>query len=355
MGTNYCGQTCLKGDRFSLLSAGPQAKRRRAFTLIELLVVIAIIGTLMGLLLPAVQSAREAGRRNTCSNNLNQLGKAVMAYEGQNSSMPGWRNQHPAGAAATVSAGAVGWVIPLLPNVERSDVYRMYETGTVGNIPAISLLQCPTSPSDDPSSPTLAYACNAGSSALNTSAGQVRGDGVMGDRVGSSGYSAVRTNLDAISSADGTSNTLLFSEKCGFLAVQASWNTPVPASTSTGQLLSFSPVGSDPRFDIVGAFGMATPASGTKVINSSTDPSASDASYRAQPSSGHPGGVVVTFCDGHTEFLKDSVAPHVYAQLVTSDSKYNGSSYNTNSALVNGWLTYGSAPVPYALSEGDFR
>ena len=44
MGTNYWGQTCLKGDRFSLLSAGPQAKRRRAFTLIELLVVIAIIG-----------------------------------------------------------------------------------------------------------------------------------------------------------------------------------------------------------------------------------------------------------------------------------------------------------------------
>ena len=58
------------------------------FTLVELLVVIAIIGTLMGLLLPAVQSAREAGRRNTCSNNLNQMGKAVMAYEGQNSSMP---------------------------------------------------------------------------------------------------------------------------------------------------------------------------------------------------------------------------------------------------------------------------
>jgi prepilin-type N-terminal cleavage/methylation domain-containing protein len=77
MGTNYCGQTCLKGDRFSLLSAGPQAKRQRAFTLIELLVVIAIIGVLVGLLLPAVQAARESARRSACSNNLKQMALAV--------------------------------------------------------------------------------------------------------------------------------------------------------------------------------------------------------------------------------------------------------------------------------------
>ena len=329
------------------------------FTLVELLVVIAIIGTLMGLLLPAVQSAREAGRRNTCSNNLNQMGKAVMAYEGQNSSMPGWRNQHPVGAAATVSAGAVGWVIPLLPNIERGDVYRSYESGVVGNIPSISLLQCPTSPPDDPSVPTLAYAGNAGSSLLNTGtspASQIRGDGVMGDRVGGGvAYSAARSNLDMISSADGTSNTLLFSEKSGSNVVQTSWSLFVPASASSPQLLSFSPVGSDPRFDIVGVFGIATVPGAGKVINSGTPPSTADASYNAHPSSFHPGGVVVTFCDGHTEFLRDSIAPHVYAQLVTSDSKYNAPAYSTNSGLVDGWLKFGGAPVPYALSEGDFR
>jgi prepilin-type N-terminal cleavage/methylation domain-containing protein/prepilin-type processing-associated H-X9-DG protein len=101
--------------------------QRRAFTLIELLVVIAIIGVLVSLLLPAVQSAREAARRSQCVNNLKQIGLALHNYESAIGSFPPGAGMAPQNATtADWSGGWTEWSAHamLLPYLEQGPVYN---------------------------------------------------------------------------------------------------------------------------------------------------------------------------------------------------------------------------------------
>lgn len=86
--------------------------RARGFTLVELLVVIAIIGVLVALLLPAVQAAREAARRSSCSNNLKQLGLALHNFHDIQGSFP--KHASPGGATG------VSWIALILPQIEQA-------------------------------------------------------------------------------------------------------------------------------------------------------------------------------------------------------------------------------------------
>lgn len=311
------------------------ARGGRGFTLVELLVVITIIAVLMGLLLPAVQAAREASRRTVCQNNQYQMAFAAIRHSEQNGFIPGWRND----VRLPTSVTQHSWPVMLTPFMERSDIWKQVTSTGVAPTVFVATFVCPSSPPDSQTGATLAYAGNSGGGSNAR-----RFEGVMLDTtVTTPATSSGRLSLDDVSSNDGTAFTVILSEKCGpgnaaNQLAQALW---------TGTLTSGSSWSISNTMNSV--FGIVGTTQPPKVINSG---SAQAPGFWSQPSSNHPGGAVVAFCDGHTEFAKDSLQPRVYAQLLSWDDS-NAFVLSGSSGSYGSWT--GGAGGYRVLNEGDYK
>jgi prepilin-type N-terminal cleavage/methylation domain-containing protein len=194
---------------------------RQGFTLVELLVVIAIIGILIGMLLPAVQSVREAARRITCANNMRQMALAALNYESAH-------QRFPASWAPTQDGSNDGWSIQaqILPFCEQANLqskidfelgynHAFHESVNLGGSlvrlasARVPMFLCPDEIKDELRTKggaayhyPLNYAGNAGTWFVFDPARNQSGDGVITTVKGVSFGSL----------SDGSSNTLFFSE-----------------------------------------------------------------------------------------------------------------------------------------------
>lgn len=323
--------------------------KRRGFTLVELLVVITIIGMLVGLLMPAVQSAREAGRRAQCTNNQHQITTALLQYESERSSFPGYVGEYRMGSGQALKQRKISWWVSILPYLDRMDLHDLWKDLTLPNsnpdnptpgdntaannpIPGtyMKIAVCPSYSPPSANDAWLTYRANVGrmignSVAPNTANQFIAAEGVFTDQYQDPGVAEniVKVGLGFIGSKDGSANTLLIAEN----------SASVPPVGAYPQVGRWCPViaGADGAGTTLAA--IASYAQGTSGPNNATilgfnwagmdpqNPSAKTIQPSQQIYSNHPGGVVVSFCDGHQYFLRTDIEPVIYMQLMSPSDR----------------------------------
>ena len=282
---------------------------RRAFTLIELLVVISIIGVLVGLLLPAVQSAREAARRIQCTNNLKQIVLATHSYADIWSTVPrgGFLQQISAGSGLYDSAGdhylSGGVFLGLLPYMDQRPLYNAMNfqlniwTAINATVSAtgINTLWCPSdSGVGDPQSLPDGSFYDPGPFTMNyTSYAGNFGTWHMGWRPQYNDQLNGLFNADGAvriaSVKDGLSNTIAFGEHSRAIlsaADQLCWHWWPSGFLGDTLFVTLYPINPQHKITNIADAGGA---------------------YTLATSSQHPGGCNFAFLDGSVRFLKDTI------------------------------------------------
>jgi prepilin-type N-terminal cleavage/methylation domain-containing protein/prepilin-type processing-associated H-X9-DG protein len=306
-------------------------RRDRGFTLVELLVVIAIIALLIGLLLPAVQSARESGRRMSCTNNLKQWALAMLAHHDSMGHFPyGTSRTNPPGLEATVPVPAVPtpanvprrtFIVSLWPYLEARALSDRYDFGQlfasdvnrpVCNTP-LNVYYCP---SDRPNAKAggntntnvcaVNYIINWGTSTYSGAGRRAP----FGWLAGWTWHNQQPYCTQIAHIVDGASTTLLMSE----VALP-----PQDADHDTRPH----------RFNDVGAPGFMTRTTPNSSVEDDLEHCVSYLPCRVSgrgamslaARSRHPGGVVAAMCDGSVTFVTDSIDIGTWQALSTMNQR----------------------------------
>jgi prepilin-type N-terminal cleavage/methylation domain-containing protein len=335
------------------------------FTLVELLVVIAIIGTLMGLLLPAVQNARESARSNSCRANLTQIQLAMANYEVANKEYPGYVNDVGALTAGTKAS----WAVMLLPYLEQQQLWEEYTKGKAVGA-QLEYFICPSNTPETEGAPSMSYLANAGyideeriNEQDDCAPTENVGNGVFVDRTRANSVAMADIRdltpdcrdiaPDAVlkvtfatiqAQGDGSTHTLMFSEglnalywnHVGGLAPDKKWHfgfcweQPGAIASAEANPPSTTNYDRDRQFR---AINRLREVRGYGSLREKAENS-------AFPSSNHAAQVNVAFVGGAVRSISDRISPVVYAQLMTSIAK--------RSDLVYGDKTDRELPKPDA-------
>ena len=329
--------------------------RKNAFTLVELLVVIAIIGILIGLLLPAVQAARETARKIKCQNNLKQIGLAMHTYHDIQKTLPPGKvsdlrpafdeNQQPIVDAMTGDqvkldrANLFGWGALILPFMESANVQKLVDfkkkvydgDNTTGNIKAgqtlLPVYLCPSERNREVREVSYwnmdkfntAWQCYGVEEILRFAPSHYAGIVTekisdYGKAVLSDGYSLAHDELGVLlltravtfsEILDGLSNTILVTEA-------ASYENKIPKTYDNGSWIvgtnvfrkTNAPINYRPHC--------------VHFNRGTLDFSCTDCSrYQYEMRSPHSGGAYTLFCDGSVRFLSDQMQIDALAAAIT--------------------------------------